>query len=124
MDYARDYWNGAYPQSKPDPFCCRSCRRDTNRDAADAPGWVGTTESDPYPIASPVVFTVPKTCQCGHQWLGKAFQPLPAGLTALAGVCPSCLAAEARAIAELMHPVREVSFAVPVLERPARVADD
>lgn len=103
-DYAREYWADTV---RGDPRVCRSCRRDTNRDAADAPRWERRAPTDDQ-SPSPVVGMVParKQCRvCRAEYDGLVFGSASKGSVLPFGICPACGLADDRAYALATAPV-------------------
>lgn len=120
-DYAREYWA---MQEKADPNVCKSCRRDTNRDAADAPRWVAGAHTVEV-VSSPVTVVTParKQCRvCGGIWNGLIFGSAPAkGSPLPLGICDSCADAEEKQIAAMRAPIVSATAPLPEMRRPRRV---
>src|SRR6266566_2274604 len=115
-DYACEYWAMA---GKGDPFLCRSCRRDTNRDAAEAPRWAGEIAMPEPRLRAMVVSQSRKRCRvCGGEWDGLIFGP-PAskGSPLPFGICPSCDAKETAYLQTLTTRLVPIGVPLPALNR-------
>lgn len=119
-DYAREYWVDTVTG---DPNVCRSCRRDTNLDAADAPRWVAGAHADEDETLPPATVVTParKQCRvCRGEWDGLIFGPPAAKGSPLPfGICPACAAKDDARYA----PVVSFGMPLPELERPRRVVE-
>ena len=118
-DYTREYWAlGAAA----DPNVCKSCRRDTNPDAADAPRGGPPSVVPDDSTMPPIELThVRKQCRvCGGGYDGLIFGPSagqhPSKDAPLPfGICPRCGLAEDRAMTLATAPI--VPYAVPARSR-------
>jgi len=121
-DYAREYW--AFGVGA-DPYVCNSCRRDTNRDAADAPRWTpGAHADEQSPVI--VVSQARKQCRvCRGEWDGLILGPPPSKDAPLPfGICPACGDEDDAKMRALSARVVPLGMPLPELQRPARVTDD
>lgn len=117
QDYAREYWAMGLAA---DPRVCKSCRRDLNRDAADAPRWTPTSKVVLEAARVQLVSPSPKQCRtCGGVWDGLIFGPPPCKDAPLPfGICPACSAKDEASA------VPEVPLGVPLtLARPQRTLE-
>lgn len=122
-DYAREYWA---MQQAGDPYVCKSCRRDTNRDAADAPRWIPGAAVADVQLRQVVVTESRKQCRvCRGEWDGLIFGPPAAKGSPLPfGICPTCGEREDAALARMSARTVSVGMPLPELQRPRRTVSD
>lgn len=71
-------------------------------------------------MTEPVLYDVPKRCECGATWTGKAFSP---ATEVRMGTCDACVAKWGAHIAELQRPVVVESPADVELQPPRLVGE-
>jgi len=126
-DYGLEYHRGAdpgdgpRPPRPPDPRVCDRCCRDTNPEAGPS-----TWAPPPRELITKAVLTVyqvPRTCDCGANWIGNTFvKPTPGEVRR--GLCATCLAADVARLEALMHPVVDRGPSKDTELKPPRKAGD